>query len=130
MYQVLDRLPGDSSALSGLSDLAHHVYRGIRDMSWHAGLLVWSGASAGVGLVAQMVGAPPELTWSFVALSTIPLLTLCVRAVYSYRMRRLDHEERLALIAKGITPPPLVPFGAPKNPPAVPTDPTTTPPSA
>lgn len=89
-------------------------------MHWHTSLVASSLTSGLFGLIADVAGAAPPITWTFVVFSAISMISLLIRAIYSAYMRRLDHEERMALISKGIAPPPLPPFGKPKNPPSVP----------
>lgn len=109
--QSLVHGPGWLEAFSG-------NYRRGRPVTWNSLLASSSVGSSVLGLIAQASELPPQVTWSFVFLSLIPCVTLSIRAIYSYAVRRLESRERMEMIARGLMPPSVVgtPIANPEGP--------------
>jgi hypothetical protein len=108
LYGVLDGIGGGGPPEPLAQGLAWEPRLGAHDMHVNALLAKLTCGLGLSGLLAEVVvEAPQRVTWTMVLLTAIPAISLAIRATYSYGMRRLESRERLALIAKGITPPPL-----------------------
>lgn len=107
----------------GIGYDAAKIGKGTKEMNLHNALTTVSCILSGVGIWAELPPgivpgiAPTPLppipsgapSWSFVVLASIPVATLAIRCAYTLLMRYLESRERLAMISKGIAPPPINP---------------------
>jgi|GEM_PF-4952895 len=118
MNGLVDGMPRGVSIPRGSFPTLGNLARSVRSMSWPDALTSSTIASSVCGMVAQAVDLPSQVTWSFVALSLIPCVTLLIRAVYSYQVRKIESKERLEMIKRGLVPPAsrIEPIGHPEEP--------------